>query len=68
MNVLALTILISVCLASIFIVCFIAELKRPSRRGLEHDALLPLEQDDVDNSEPATPLNISTPLSPSNQQ
>lgn len=45
MNVLALTILISVCLAGIFIVCFIAELKRNSRRGIEHDALLPLEDD-----------------------
>lgn len=45
MNVLALTILISVFLAAIFIVCFIAELKRNKRRGIEHDALLPLDDD-----------------------
>jgi len=46
MNVLALTILISVCLAGIFIVCFIAELKRNKRRGIEHDSLLPLDDDE----------------------
>jgi len=45
MNVLALTILISVCLAAIFIVCFIVELRRPNRRGIEHHALMPLEDD-----------------------
>lgn len=45
MNVLALTILISVFLAAIFIVCFVAELKRNSKRGIEHDALLPLDDD-----------------------
>lgn len=45
MNVLALTILISVCLAAIFIVCFIAELKRNKNRGIEQDALLPLDDD-----------------------
>ena len=46
MNVLALTILISVCLAAIFIVCFVAELKRGKRRGIEHVSLLPLDDDD----------------------
>lgn len=45
MNVLALTILISVCLAAIFIVCFIGELRKPNNRGIEHHALMPLEDD-----------------------
>ncbi|MBT8045481.1 MAG: hypothetical protein KJO79_11065 [Verrucomicrobiae bacterium] len=45
MNVLALTILISVCLAAIFIVCFIGELRKPRKRGIEHHALMPLEDD-----------------------
>ncbi|MBT8037028.1 MAG: hypothetical protein KJO21_05745 [Verrucomicrobiae bacterium] len=45
MNVLALTILISVCLAAIFIVCFIGELRKPHKRGIEHQALMPLEDD-----------------------
>lgn len=48
MNVLALTILISVCLAAIFIVCFIAELKKPHKRGIEHHALMPLDDDTTD--------------------
>ncbi|BDS08870.1 hypothetical protein NT6N_39100 [Oceaniferula spumae] len=43
MNVLALTILISVCLAAIFVVCFIAELKKPRTRGIEQDSLMPLD-------------------------
>lgn len=55
MNVLALTILISVCLAAIFIVCFIAELKRHKRRGIEHDALLPLEDDESSTAPPQSP-------------
>ncbi|MCP5536475.1 MAG: hypothetical protein H7A51_09620 [Akkermansiaceae bacterium] len=45
MNVLALTILISVCLAAIFIVCFIGELRKPRKRGIEHHALMPLDDD-----------------------
>ncbi len=45
MNVLALTILISVCLAAIFVVCFIGELRKPHKRGIEHHALMPLEDD-----------------------
>jgi hypothetical protein len=56
MNVLALTILISVCLAGIFIVCFIAELKRNKRRGIEHDSLLPLDDD-----ESSPPNKLSKP-------
>ncbi len=62
MNVLALTILISVCLAGIFIVCFVAELKRNKRRGIEHDALLPLEDDAPISSADTT---SKKPLSPS---
>ncbi len=33
------------CLAAIFIVCFIGELKKTSKRGMEHNALMPLEDD-----------------------
>jgi len=50
MNVLALTILISTCLAAIFIVCFIADLKKKNHRSLEHDSLMPLN----DDTEPIT--------------
>lgn len=61
MNVLALTILISVCLAGIFIVCFIYELKRNKRRGIEHDSLLPLDDDET-----SPPKKLSIPLSKPN--
>lgn len=53
MNVLALTILISVCLAAIFIVCFVAEHRRPRSRGLEQQALMPLDD--------PTPVNPEQP-------
>jgi hypothetical protein len=43
MNVLALTILISSCLAGIFIVCFVAEIRRSRRTSPERDSLLPLD-------------------------
>lgn len=59
MNVLALTILISVCLAAIFIVCFVAELKRGKRRGIEHVSLLPLDDDTL-----STPSNASSSSPP----
>jgi hypothetical protein len=43
MNVLALTILISSCLAGIFIACFAAEIRRSRRTSPERDSLLPLD-------------------------
>lgn len=43
MNVLALTILISMCLAGIFIACFAAEIRRGRRSSPERDSLLPLD-------------------------
>ena len=49
MNVLALTIMLSLLLAAIFIVCCVNELKKPRRRGIEHQALLPLEEDNYQN-------------------
>jgi hypothetical protein len=42
MNVLGLTILISTCLAGIFVCCFAAECRRSRRRSLDRDSLLPL--------------------------
>ena len=42
MNVLALTILVSSCLAGIFICCFAAEYRRSRHKSLERDSLLPL--------------------------
>ena len=42
-NVLALTIFISVCLAGIFIVCFAAEIRRSRHSSPERDSLLPLD-------------------------
>lgn len=53
MNVLALTILISVCLAAIFIVCFIGELRKSHKRGIEHDALMPLDDDPLTAAPPS---------------
>ncbi len=43
MNVLALTIFISICLAGIFVCCFAAECRRARRRSMERDSLLPLD-------------------------
>ena len=43
MNVLALTILVSSCLAGIFIACFVMELRRARRTSPERDSLLPLD-------------------------
>jgi len=45
MNVLALTILISCCLAGIFIACFAAEIRRARRSSPERDSLLPLDSE-----------------------
>jgi len=42
-NVLAITILISTCLAAIFVVCFAIETRRSRNSSLEHDSLLPLD-------------------------
>jgi hypothetical protein len=42
-NVLAITILISSCLAGIFVVCFAVESRRSRRSSFERDSLLPLE-------------------------
>jgi hypothetical protein len=43
MNVLALTILVSSCLAGIFIACFAMEIIRGRRTSPERDSLLPLD-------------------------
>jgi len=45
MDVLALTIFISICLAGIFIVCFAAEWRRSKHSSPERDSLLPLDDD-----------------------
>ncbi|MCB1131598.1 MAG: hypothetical protein KDN05_10745 [Verrucomicrobiae bacterium] len=45
MNVIALTILVSSCLAGIFIACFAMEIHRARRSSPERDSLLPLEGD-----------------------
>ena len=45
MNVIALTILVSICLAGIFITCFIAEFRRSKNSSPERDSLLPLDDD-----------------------
>ncbi len=54
MNVLALTILVSSCLAGIFIACFAMEIRRARRTSPERDSLLPLdpEMPPVDPIEP----------------
>jgi hypothetical protein len=55
MNVLGLTILVSSCLAGIFIACFAMEIRRARRSSPERDSLLPLD--------PETPPVTKTPLS-----
>jgi hypothetical protein len=47
MKILALTILVSLCLAGIFIVCFIGEIRRGRKSSPERDSLLPLEDDET---------------------
>ena len=50
MNVLALTILVSSCLAGIFICCFAVEYHRRRHKCLERDSLLPLEDAPASNT------------------
>jgi len=57
MNVLALTILVSTCLAGIFIACFAMEIRRARRSSPERDSLLPLD--------PEPPSTLKTPSKPS---
>ena len=45
MNVIALTILVSSCLAGIFIFCFAGEFRRSRRSSPDRDSLLPLDDD-----------------------
>lgn len=54
MEVLALTILVSVCLAGIFIACFAAELRRGRHSSPERDSLLPLDDSPAAKPIPAT--------------
>jgi hypothetical protein len=42
-NVLAVTILVSSCLAAIFVVCYAVESRRSRRTSLEHDSLIPFD-------------------------
>ncbi len=50
MNVIALTILVSSCLAGIFIFCFVGELRRSRHSSPERDSLLPFNDDDQDQA------------------
>jgi hypothetical protein len=63
MNVLALTILVSSCLAGIFIACFAVEMRRARRTSPERDSLLPLDLDPppAPNSPTETPLQPHRP-------
>ena len=66
MNVLALTILVSSCLAGIFIACFVIEIRRARRTSPERDSLLPLDLDSETHSQTrilrsATPT-LSNPI------
>ncbi|MGE9270049.1 MAG: hypothetical protein ACQKBU_04535 [Verrucomicrobiales bacterium] len=45
MAVIALTILISTCLAGIFICCFVGEIRRSRHSSPERDSLLPLDDE-----------------------
>ena len=43
MNVIAITLLVSLCLAGIFIVAFACESRRKRKRSLERESLLPFD-------------------------
>jgi hypothetical protein len=58
MSVLALTILVSSCLAGIFIACFAFEIRRARRSSPERDSLLPLDLDPT----PQAPSETQTSL------
>lgn len=58
MDVLALTILISSCLAGIFIVCFAAEIRRGRRTSPERDSLLPLDAQVPSAEPPSSTINL----------
>ena len=51
MDVIALTILVSSCLAGIFVACFAAEIRRTRRSSPERDSLLPLDSSPRPRSE-----------------
>ena len=61
-NVLALTIFISVCLAGIFIVCFAAEIRRSRHSSPERDSLLPLDLEASTPPPAVTADDIPKPL------
>lgn len=63
MNVLALTILVSSCLAGIFIACFAVEIRRARRTSPERDSLLPLESEApaLSQNPPKHPLQPQRP-------
>jgi hypothetical protein len=56
MNVLALTILVSSCLAGIFIACFAIEIRRARRTSPERDSLLPLDLENPVPTPPSAPV------------
>jgi hypothetical protein len=54
LEVLAITIFLSLCLAGFFVVMFLAN-GHGSRHSLEQEALMPLDEDTVVSPEPASP-------------
>ena len=58
-NVLALTIFLSICLAAIFIVCFAVESRRARRSSPERDSLLPLDLEMSAAPPVAPPVELS---------
>ncbi|HSP43805.1 MAG TPA: hypothetical protein VLO11_13105 [Luteolibacter sp.] len=55
MTVLALTILVSSCLAGIFIACFAMEVRHGRRSSPERDSLLPLDPENPQTSKSSHP-------------
>lgn len=62
MNVLALTILVSSCLAGIFIACFAMEIRRARRTSPERDSLLPLDPEALPASQTPSETTLSRHL------
>ncbi|MCX6876192.1 MAG: hypothetical protein NTW21_20655 [Verrucomicrobia bacterium] len=61
MNVLALTIFISTCLAGIFVVCFALEIRRSRRSSPERDSLLPLDLEMSNSPSPTSTAELPKP-------
>jgi hypothetical protein len=58
MNVLSVTLLVSLCLTGIFVAAFLSEHLRRRQTGAEHDSLLPLDETGTTRRPASTPHEL----------